>query len=411
MSPTRSATPSLEDSRPQVRPQDRSARPYVYGGMAARLQRRSYALGRLIRSTGLAAALALAIAACGGSDKKKETTPKPAAGSSDPSGMNDSDPDSGGPDGGGGAGGGGAGTGAGGGGSADGGSGGAAEEEKPPPPIIPPNFDPDPDEARGRIDQHLKVGRNALAATPADPETALREARLALAIDGANVDAAAMVAHAYVHKKQYDTAELVLDDLFKRESAKRNPRVLYVYGLVYEKTKRPAEAALAFRQAVELDPSFTSAQINLGVSQLRNKQYDEAAATFERLVNSGRTDAITYTSLGSAYRGRSADYPVGSPDQTQWLLRAEEAYKRAVSANRNYGPAYYNLGLLYMDAEPFPDAGGGSMDTLVRLGRAKTYFNEYKNMPGVDMKLFEERMKDVEKAIKREEKRRKKKPS
>jgi tetratricopeptide (TPR) repeat protein len=377
--------------------------------MATRLQRRSFALGRLIRSTGLAAALALAIAACGGSDKKKETTPKPASGSSDPSGMNDGDPDSDGP---GGAGSGGQGSGGAGGGAAGGtGGGSGTAEEPPPPPVIPPNFDPDPAEARGRIEQHLSVGRNALSASPSDPETALREARLALAIDGANIDAAAMVAHAYVHKKQYDTAELVLDDLFKRESAKRNPRVLYVYGLVYEKTKRPAEAALAFRQAVELDPSFTSAQVNLGVSQLRNKQYDEAAATFERLVNSGRTDAVTYTSLGSAYRGRSADYPVGSPDQTQWLLRAEEAYKRAVSANRNYGPAYYNLGLLYMDAEPFPDAGGGSMDTLVRLGRAKTYFNEYKNMPGVDMKLFEERMKDVEKAIKREEKRRKKKPS
>lgn len=388
--------------------QDRSSRPYVYQGMASRLQRRSFALGRMVL-----AVLALAVAACGGSDKKKETTPKPAAGSSDPSGMNDGDPDSDGPGGGSGGSGGGSGGAGGNGSGGAGGTGGAdggTAEEPPPPPIIPPNFDPDPNEARGRIDQHLKVGKNALSATPSDPETALREARLALAIDGANIDAAAMVAHAYVHKKQYDTAELVLDDLFKRESAKRNAHVLYVYGLVYEKTKRPAEAALAFRQAVELDGSFTSAQINLGVSQLRNKQYDEAAATFERLVNSGKTDAITYTSLGSAYRGRSADYPVGSPDQTQWLLRAEEAYKRAVSANRNYGPAYYNLALLYMDAEPFPE-GGGSMDTLVRLQRAKTYFNEYKNMPGVDMKLFEERMKDVEKAIKREEKRRKKKPS
>lgn len=404
-------------------PRDRTGSPYVYGDVANRLQRGSFAVGRLARALALALAFmaplgaALGTTACGGSDKKKETTPKPA-GSSDPSGMNDGDdPDS--PDGGGGSGGtggaggtGGSGTGGGNTGGAGGGSGEGPAAEAPPLPVIPPNFDPDPNEARGAIEQHLRVGRTALAATPPDPETALREARLALAVDGTNVDAAAMVAHAYVHKKQYDTAELVLDDLFKRDAAKRNARVLYVYGLVYEKTRRPAEAALAFRQAVDLDPSFTSAQINLGVSQLRNKQYDEAAATFERLVNSGKTDAITYTSLASAYRGRSADYPVGSPDQTQWLLRAEESYKRAVSANRNYGPAYYNLGLLYLDAEPFPDAtGGGSMDTLVRLQRAKTYFDEYKNMPGVDMKLYEERMKDVQKAIKREEKRRKKKPS
>lgn len=390
---------SIPSSSPSM---SQSERPDVHSSMAPRSSR----VRRLLFAVALAA-----VAACGGSDKKATTTPKP--GSTEQPGMKDGD-DPDGPGGSGGSGSGGSGgDGAGGSGGSTGGDGGSGEAAEPPAPVvIPPNFDPDPNEARGAINQHLQVGRAALAASPADPETALREARLALAVDGSNIDAAAMVAHAYVLKRQYDTAELVLDDLFKRESAKRNARVLYVYGLVYEKTKRPAEAALAFRQAVELDPSFASAQINLGVSQLRNKQYDEAASTFERLVNAGRVDAVTYTSLGSAYRGRSADYPVGSPNQAQWLQRAEDSYKRAVSANRNYGPVYYNLGLLYLDAEAFPDPStGGTMDALVRLQRSKTYFDEYKNMPGVDMKLYEERMKDVQKVIKREEKRRKKKPS
>ncbi len=394
---------SLGISSPRGLMQDRTPRSYVYGGMALRLAR----AGHLVARLALVASLSLA-AACGGSDKKKVSSPGSGSGSGDQS-MNDRDPDGEGPDGTPGGSGGPGGGSSGGEGSAGGGPGGGdvAEEEKPAPPVIPPNYDPDPDQARGTISQHLQRGRSALATTPADPETTLREARLALAVDGSNVEAAALVAHAYVLKKQYDTAELVLDDLFKREAAKRNARVLYVYGLVYEKTKRPVEAALAFQQAADLDPSLASAQVNLGVTQLRNKQYDEASQTFERLVNAGRTDAITYTSLGSAYRGRSAEYPVGSPDQALWLSRGEDAYKRAISANRNYGPAYYNLGLLYMDADPFPDpSSGGAMDTLVRLGRAKTYFDEYKNMPGVDIKLYEERMKDVQKAIKREEKRR-----
>ena len=40
------------------------------------------------------------------------------------------------------------------------------------------------------------------------------------------------------------------------------------------------------------------------------------------------------------------------------------------------------------------------------MQRAKTYFDEYKNMPGVDMTLYDERNKDVTKLIKREEKKR-----
>jgi Tfp pilus assembly protein PilF len=368
--------------------QDRRPRSCVYG----RMSRAGQLLGCL--------ALAAALVACGGKDGKKNTTPKQPE-TSDPTGMKDRDPDAGDP-------------------ASDGGSASNSNEpgapaagesaEIPPPPVIPPNFDPDPAEARGAIEQHLKVARAALAATPPDPDTSLREARLALAIDGSNIDAAATVAHAYFLKRQYDTAELVLDDLFKRDSAKRNARVLYVYGLVYDKTRRPAEAALAFRQAVDLDPNFSSALVNLGVYQLRNKQYEEAAATFERLVNAGKSDAVTLTSLGSAYRGRSGEYPAASGEQAQWLGRAEDAYKRALAANRNYGPVYYNLGLLYLDADPFPDASGGSMDSLQRLQRSKTYFDEYKNMQGVDIKLYEERMKDVQRAIKREEKRRKKKP-
>ncbi|HEY0483160.1 MAG TPA: hypothetical protein VGD37_36815, partial [Kofleriaceae bacterium] len=85
------------------------------------------------------------------------------------------------------------------------------------------------------------------------------------------------------------------------------------------------------------------------------------------------------------------------------VRRAEAAYKRALQAGSNYGPAYYNLGLLYLDNDPFP----GLPDTLLRLNTSKTYFDQYKNMPNVDMKLYDDRMKDVTKAIKRAEKQQK----
>jgi tetratricopeptide (TPR) repeat protein len=181
-----------------------------------------------------------------------------------------------------------------------------------------------------------------------------------------------------------------------------------VYGLVYDHTNRPEQAFLAYKKAVELNGSFVSARINFGVHQLRNKQYGEAQATFEKITRElGRNDAVTLTSLGSAYRGRSADYPPGSGERNQLIVSAEAAYKRALATNPNYGPAYFNLGLLYLDADPFP-SGGGSLDTLQRLSAAKGFLDQYKNMPGVDMKLYDERLKDVNKAIKREESRRKK---
>jgi tetratricopeptide (TPR) repeat protein len=336
--------------------------------------------------------LCVAAAACGGNDKKDSTLPKPGDGSQ--SMANGSDPNS---------------PGAGSNAAAQPGAqpagptgnGPSVSDDQLNPQVTLPNYDPDPAQAKTQVDQHLQVARQALAGATPDPETALREARLALQIDAANVDAAAMVAFAYYHKHLYDTAELVLDDLFKRETAKQNAGVYYVYGLVYDHTNRPEQAVKAFQKAVELNPGLASAQVDLGMHQLQNTQYADALQTFERLVNQmQRTDVVTLTSLGSAYRGHAADYPTGSSEHDGNVRKAEAAYKRALQANASYGPAYYNLGLLYLDNDPFP----GLPDTLTRLNTSKSYFDQYKNMPSVDMKLYDDRMKDVSRAIKRAEK-------
>lgn len=274
------------------------------------------------------------------------------------------------------------------------------------PAVSYPQLDPDPAKAKTQVDAHLSIARNSLAQAPPDADNALKEARLALTFDAANVDAAAMIAFAYYHKKLYDTSELVLDDLFKRESAKNNAQVYYIYGLIYDKTSRPDQAKLAFEKAVGIDPNHASALTNLGVHQLQSGQYENAQQTFERLTSQfKRADAITMTSLGSAYRGHAADFPPGSGQRDQFVRQAEGAYKRATQANANYGPAYYNLGLLYLENDPFP----GVADPMNRLNAAKGYFDQYKNMPGVDIKLYDERMKDVTKLIKRVQKQQKSK--
>jgi tetratricopeptide (TPR) repeat protein len=355
-------------------------------------------MSQRVISQALMTAAVVLIAACGGGSKKGPTTPTAPAATS-PS-MNDKDPNgTGATDGNPGAGSPGDTTGT----PAD----SAPGAEPSPLAITPPNLDPDPQQARAEVEDHLKIARRALAQPTPDAETAMREARLALSIDAANVDAAAMVALAYYHKRLYDTAELVLDDVFRREAAKNNANVFYTFGLIYDKTNRGPNAAKAFEQAVAADGNHISALTNLGVYQLRNKQYVETGRTFEKLVQQfGRKDAITLTSLGSAYRGQAASYPPGG-ERNGLTSKAENSYKQALTTNSNYGPAYYNLALLYLDSDPFPSAGG-SLDTLVRLNQAKTYFDSYKAAGSPDLKLYDERMKDVSKAVKREEKRRKK---
>jgi tetratricopeptide (TPR) repeat protein len=337
----------------------------------------------------LAFVLTLAVAACGGKNKNDPTTPGggDGAGGQDPSGMGGGGPPGGGD-------------------VADGGDGGGGDTGGSPR-VVPPDLDPDPAEAKAAVDMHLKVARQSLSGANPDPDGALKEAKLALGIDAASVDAAVVIVHAYYLKRLYDTAEVMLDELLKRPSAKNNAGLYYVYGLVYDKLNKKAEALLAYTKAVDLDGDHASARINLGVHQLANKAYDDAIENYEKVLRLGRDDAEIQNSLGSAYRGRSGDYDKASRERDSFLQKAETAYKRATTYDSNYAPAQYNLGLLFLDADPFPTSAG-PMDTLDRLNRAKDYFDKYKNSPGMDIKLYDERLKDVDKQIKREEKRRKK---
>lgn len=277
------------------------------------------------------------------------------------------------------------------------------------PKIEPPDLDVGAEAQAQSVAKHLDAARQALSGSKKDPDLALREAQAALAADAANIDAVVLMALANYHKRLYDTAEIMLDMLFKsRKKAKSHPGVYYVYGLVYDRTDRPEKASLAYQKAVEFDPHYKSALINLGVHHLRNHNFADAIAIYERLTGTYKLQtAALWTNLGSSYRGYSGDYPADSDKRVEYLRKAETAYKRALSVDRNYGNVYYNLGLLYLDAEPFPMPDGSNMDLIKRLERAKTYFEEYRATSGADLELVEERLKQVNKLINRETKRRK----
>ncbi|WP_428267993.1 tetratricopeptide repeat protein [Haliangium sp.] len=284
-----------------------------------------------------------------------------------------------------------------------------ARKKKPArPKIVPPDLDLGAADQRRRVEARLAAARAALSGSRVDPDRALAAAREALAADATSIDAVVLMAHAYYVKGHDDTAEVMLDTLYReRESSRQNPNLYYLYGLIYDRTDRPERALNAYTRAVQIDPRHKSALINLGAQHLRTKRYTEAAQIYELLVGElNLKTAVVWTNLGSAYRGRSTDYPATSPERDQLLRQAETAYKRALAADRGYGPAYYNLGLLYLDADPFPGPSG-PMDKLRRLAQAQTYFGEYRSKPDADTEMVHERLKQVDKLIKREKKRRK----
>jgi tetratricopeptide (TPR) repeat protein len=377
--------------------------PWRCGGPAGRGTRR-----RAVLAAAVWAALVLGAGACGARSKGETTTGSSGTVTREGTGlMEGTDPSDLAP---------GAGSGSSGGAGTDDREAGDARGEEAAagagkdaaPPIVPPDLDLPPRDQQQRVQAHLANARGALRGAARDPDRALNETRAALEADAGNIDAVVLMAHAYHAKDLDDTAEVVLDMVYKeRPAARSNPGLYHVYGLIYDATDRPERAMLAYRKAVELDPNHRSALINLGVHYLSNRMFADAVRVYERLTRElSASSAAIWTNLGSAYRGHAADYPAGSPRRDELLRLADTSYRRALSEDRSYANAYYNLGLLYLDAEPFPGPDG-PMDTLKRLERARTYFDEYRGMRGANMDLVGERLKQVDKLMKREATRRK----
>jgi Tfp pilus assembly protein PilF len=292
----------------------------------------------------------------------------------------------------------------GGGGEGGGGGGGTAGGA---PDVRPPGLDLAPAEKKRRVSEHVKRGLDAIEKS-GNPDFAVTEAKAALAVDETSVDAMVLLAHAYYVKGYVDLVEDVCGKALERGGAKHK-KLHFLMGLVHEKNDHPDKAMASYRKATELDPSYRPALMNLGVHLLGAKRFREAATLYEKLTGSlSYQGAASLTNLGSAYRGWSAEFTTADPaKRNQLLLKAEATYKKALALDQNYGHAYYNLGLLFLDADPFP-AGKDDMDPLQRLQRAKGYFDQYRRLPGANQKLADEQVSVAQKLIDKEERARKK---
>ncbi len=169
------------------------------------------------------------------------------------------------------------------------------------------------------------------------------------------------------NKNRLDLAKFSLD-----EATKRNPNfppLQNAYGLLYMHRNAQSEALTHFQKAVEGDPKFVEARMNVGLTTVNFRKYDTAKEEFSKvleLTNNKNYDA--FIGLGLALRGAND------------FAGAEQQYNNAIKLDGTRGEAYYNLGVLNKDFKA--NKAGNLKDSQDIDRKAKDYFNQFLSKSG-----------------------------
>lgn len=195
----------------------------------------------------------------------------------------------------------------------------------------------------------------------------------ALAVDSSDVRTYTVFGLFYLegsdkNKNRLDLAKLLLDEGEKRD-AKFAP-LKNARGLLLLKRNNQSEALKQFLAAVELDPKFMEARMNVGLTTLGFRKYDTSKEQFSKVLEQQPKNYDAVIGLGIALRG------LGDFDG------AEAQYKKAKDLDGKRGEAFFNLGVLYKDFK-------ASKQADLKLGQAayrtaRDFFKEFQGKTGSD---------------------------
>lgn len=212
-----------------------------------------------------------------------------------------------------------------------------------------------------------------------------------LGVDSDNVEAYTNYGLVYMegwkrNKNRLDLAKLLLDEGKKRKE--KYAPLQNAYGLYYMRRNALSLALQHFQAAVELDPKFAEARMNVGLTTLGFRNYAVAKEQFSKVLELQPKNYDALNGLGAALRGLKD------------LDGAESAYKKAKDLDPKRGEAYYNLAVLYKDFRASKQEDLRKAQDTYRT--AKGYFNDFMSKSGdaSDKDEAKEQVKMIDKTIK-----------
>jgi tetratricopeptide (TPR) repeat protein len=234
--------------------------------------------------------------------------------------------------------------------------------------IVPSVQDRDPEQERKKM--ALSRERSAQARTFLQQRRfseAVAHSREALKIHEQNVDAMLVLAEVYFREQKYELTQAVTTSALAVDPKVRKPTetsdAYNLRGFAYLAMGNPIAATKAFKEAAQADDKNAAAWNNLGARYMASGDVKTALSCFKYALDLDPKFVKAQLNYGAALRA-----------QRKWA-EAEAAMLKTLKLQANYAEALFNLGVLYLDADPFP-----GLDTTQRLNRAIQYLTRYREL-------------------------------
>jgi tetratricopeptide (TPR) repeat protein len=170
--------------------------------------------------------------------------------------------------------------------------------------------------------------------------------KIALQDDPESAEALYGVGSVYLNQEKVAEARECFERVIKMHATYPDtvPHAWNNLGLLAGRAGRTAEAIGDFQEAVRLSPYHRIALNNLARAYRVQKRWDDAGATYERLLQLGADDPEANYGLAMVYA------------QKEDTLRALECFQRALKARPVFPEALNNLGILYLRTDRVPEA-------------------------------------------------------
>jgi Tfp pilus assembly protein PilF len=167
-------------------------------------------------------------------------------------------------------------------------------------------------------------------------ENAIPAMRLAIELEPDNIDYRFNYGLLLTHSKAPQGAVIRLEEAVARFP--KSAKLWFALGFAQLEDHRDSSARTSFARAAELDPTYTPAQVFLGVTALDQGNYKEAQMYYARALQLAPSVGILHEMIAEAMQKERPPNTAG----------AQAELKRSIQMDPSFAAAYLELGKLYL---------------------------------------------------------------